>query len=504
MYMKTRKIYSKSLAAFLIIVAFTSCTDLFNEKDIKQNPNAPLTSQVNITPLMTGSLLGIGMLHEDSDVRIAYMWGGQLAGQSRQHQGFQNYTVAASTFGWTNYYNTGQNIRLIQQRASAVNNKVHLGAAQVMEALLFTKLISLWGDVPYSEAFDIENHPTPKYDGQLAVYAALVTLLNTAYTNLNSGIGKITGDFITGTAPKFEGVPARWAKFAKSLQARLYLHLKDFPNAVTAAKLGIDATSGDMLMPHGGAYQIDFNQNFSFFDFDRSGDTSFDAPAYLPTFMCTDLTSGTFTVDVAKRNAKTDETGMYYHFFQYEAETSGLDPNTVDGMFVATAPQPWLTFYETQFILAEALARQSATSVADPDAITALNAVRAGLATGYINGLTTGYASEGLIYTAYTAGDFTSAGVANPAAKSWTPQKALLTEIASEKFVVMLSQYEVFNELRRLRVAAPVVSLGIPIFNGTKYPERFIYPQNEINTNPNVPKVSGSAPDQFVKLPIFQ
>lgn len=498
--MKTKSIYNKSLAALIVILALTSCTDLFNAKDIKSNPNSALPSQVDIAPLTTGTLVGLGTLHEDTDVRIAYMWAGQLAGQSRQHQGFQNYTVSAGNFGWGNYFNVGANIRIIQAKASAINNLQHLGAAQVMEALLFTKLASLWGDVPYSEAFDLANHPTPKYDGQIAVYNALVALLDNAYTNLTTGGGNISGDFIFG------GNKTKWARAAKTLQARLYLHLKDYNNAVTAAGLGINSTAEDMLMPHGTAYQVDINLNFDFFHIDRPGDTSFDPPAYLPVFMCTDLATGTYTKDKAKRNAVTDESGLYFHFFKYGAESSnGLDPNTVNGMFVDVAPQPWLTFYENQLILAEALARKAGASAADQSAIDALNSVRAVLATGYINGQTTNYAAKGLTYTAYVVGDFNQGGVANPGTKFADGKTALLTEIAAEKFVTLLSQYESFNELRRLQSLTPKVDLGItPTPGQTKFPNRFIYPQNEINTNPNVPKVNGAVADQYAVLPIFQ
>lgn len=564
-----KKIISiKSLVALMSLTILASCSDLFNEKDIKNNPNAPLPSQVDITPLTTGTLVGLGTLHEDTDVRIAYMWSGQLLGQSRQHQGFWNYTVAASTFGWTNYYNTGQNIRLVMQRATAVNNKLHLGMAQVMEALLFTKLTSLWGDVPYSEAFDVVNHPTPKYDGQLSIYNSLITLLDNAYANLNSGVGAISGDFIYG------GDETKWAKAAKTLQARLYLHLKDYTNAKLSASKGINSTDDDMLMPHGSGYQIDLNLNNDFFDVDRPGDCSFDPPAYLPKFMCTNISTGKLTTDVAYRNAKTDESGIYYHFFQYGAETNGLDPNTVDGMFVGTAPQPWLTFYENQLILAEAIVRS--TGSVSQAAVDALNSVRNGLSRGYINGLKSGYSTisssgkiscstssadvigvktkftkqfvpgsqmldslenfigtvktitddthltlesnagvdvpqnrhflyNGLIYLDYLIADFSPGGIANPGTKFADAPTAFLTEVASQKFIVTLSQYESFSELRRLRVTpAPVISLGIPINNGTKYPARFIYPQNEINTNPNVPKVSGAVPDQFTALPVFQ
>src|ERR1041385_7900568 len=112
--MKT-KIYVKSLTVLIALVVFTSCTDLFKGSDLQQNPNAPVTSQVDIVPLTTGSLVLLGELHEDTDTRIAYMWGGQLLGQSRQHKGFQDYIVAASTFDWGNYYNAGQNIRIVQE-----------------------------------------------------------------------------------------------------------------------------------------------------------------------------------------------------------------------------------------------------------------------------------------------------------------------------------------------------------------------------------------------------
>jgi starch-binding outer membrane protein, SusD/RagB family len=568
--MKT-KIYSKVVVALIALVAFSSCNDLFNVSDIKKNPNAPQIDQVTITPLTTGTLVGLGNLHEDTDTRIAFMWAGQLAGQSRQHAGFQNYTVAASTFSWANYYNVLKNARLIRDKATVINNKLSVGVSQVIEAMVMLKLTSLYGDAPYSEALDDVAHPTPKYDGQIALYNTLIALLNTAYANLNSKVGSITGDFI------YHGSSAKWAAAAKSLQARMYLHLKDYPNAIASAAGGISSSANDMYMIHGVSQAVDFNMNYDFFDQARPGDTSFDPPAFLPVFMCTDITTGISTTDIAKRNAKTDETGLYFHYFQYAAESdSGLDPNTIDGMFISTAPHPLLTYYETQLIIAEANARLSTPNITD--AVIALNNVRAGLAKGDINGLTTNYPLLGmtgkitcatsstavvgastkftkefqvnsqmidsvgtyigtvfaitddthltlganaavnipknrkyqrnaLVYLGYQPTDFNSGGIANPLTgpnAGRTQQQALLYEIASQKFVVMLAQYEVFNELRRLQVATPAIGLAIPINIGTKYPARFIYPQNEVNTNPNVPKVSGSVPDQFVKLPIFQ
>jgi hypothetical protein len=61
-------------------------------------------------------------------------------------------------------------------------------------------------------------------------------------------------------------------------------------------------------------------------------------------------------------------------------------------------------------------------------------------------------------------------------------------------------QYEAFNDYRRLASALPVVQLPIPLYSGTNKPQRFIYPQAEINTNSNVPK---PLPNQFTKVTIF-
>jgi hypothetical protein len=227
--------------------------------------------------------------------------------------------------------------------------------------------------------------------------------------------------------------------------------------------------------------------NFDFFDISRPGDTGFDAPAFLPGFM------------VAHSNSKTNETALYNHYFikDYYAASS-LDPNTQDGMFTGDAPHPLLTYYETQFILAEAYARTNDI----PNALIALNNVRGGLRTGYINGKTilAGYQALGIKYDDYIAADFTPGGLANPVVSGRTQQTGLIYEILSQKYIVSLAQYDAFTDVRRCAKATPIVQLPIPIIAGTKAPQRFIYPQNETNTNPNTPKPS---PDQFTKIPIF-
>ena len=474
-----RSFSHKVTIALLGITLLSSCSDVFDEPSIKSNPNA--VTDVDVATLLSGTLLGVSLLHEDTDVRISAIWAGQLNGLARQHQGYADYIVSSQNFSWSPLYPAASQARLIQTKADAVGDKWTKGVGQVLEALLLAKATDLYGDVPYSQAFDDVKYPTPVFDKQADVYAALQVTLDNAIQNLGapSGLAFATQDFIFG------GNVGKWKAAAYTLKARLYLHMGDYAKAVTNATSGISSTAGDALVPHGTSQGVDYNQNYDFFRVNRAGDTGFDG-AYLPALMQSRIGSA---------NTKTNETALYNHYFKTGITATGsLDPNVVDGAFTANAPHPIITYYENQLILAEAQARLGVTD----KSLAALNLVRAGLASGYFNGKT--LSTTGLKYDPYVVSDFAPTGLANPT-KAASVQTALLYEIITQRYIYFLMQYEAFNDVRRLEKATPVVQLPIPLYSGTKKPERFIYPQGEVNTNPNVPK---PLPDQFQKVPIYQ
>lgn len=464
--------------ALLVTQFLGSCEQSFDQPDIQNNPNA--VTDVNVATLLAGTELGVSMLHEDTDVRIASMWAGELAGLSRAHQGFGQYIVSSQSFSWNVLYPVASQARLIQVKADALGDKWTKGVGQVLEALVIAKATSLYGDVPYSQAFDETNYPTPAFDKQADIYKALQTTLDNAIINLStpSGLAFAQQDFL------YKGNVAKWKAAANTLKARLYLHTAEYENAISSAAKGIKSKDGDMLIPHGTSLGVDLNQNYDFFRVNRAGDTGFDG-AYLPKLMQSRIASG---------NTKTDETALYNYYFKTGIIAPGsLDANTTDGAFMANSPHPILTYYENELIIAEAQARRNATS----ESLVALNAVRAGLAGGYLNGAT--IASTGRKYEPYTLNDFSATGIANPT-RAATVQLALLNDIIAQRYIVFLMQYEAFNDYRRLATATPIVQLPIPLYVGSRKPQRFIYPQSEIATNPNVPT---PLPDQFTNVPIF-
>jgi hypothetical protein len=93
------------------------------------------------------------------------------------------------------------------------------------------------------------------------------------------------------------------------------------------------------------------------------------------------------------------------------------------------------------------------------DALTALNAVRAELATKFPGGT----------YDAFVAGDFAT-------------DPLLLSEIILEKYKTLNGQTEAWNDMTRL--GNP---FGLSPIQGSEFPQRFLYPQSEVNANENIP-----------------
>ena len=107
---------------------------------------------------------------------------------------------------------------------------------EVMQVMAYHQLVTVFGDIPYSEALDAEN-PSPAYDDDATIYSDLMSRLNTAISDLNSG-----SSGFSATADVFYGgnVDA-WVKFANSLKMRMAIQLTDADPG--AAQTAIEAAS---------------------------------------------------------------------------------------------------------------------------------------------------------------------------------------------------------------------------------------------------------------------
>ena len=447
--MKTNKYIALGLCT--LALSFSSCEDYL---EVNDNPNqAPDAPTENV---MTSAMVSAMVAHSGEDARLAGMWTQQFTGVDRQYAAFDVYNVTSADFDWGKYYyGTIEQLKIVIEKSTAAGKPLDLGIAKVMQAHSYGMLASVYGDIPFSEANKFEDGiDNPKFDGQVSVYAGVQTLLDDAISNLQNSTG------LTASADLFYGSDAsKWLALAYTLKARFYMHTKEYPKALTAAGSGITDAAGNWMTSHGTAYNQDMNLYYSFLQADREG-YMIAQGAYLPSIL--DPASTTY-----RGNTKTDETARYDDIYMDDPNAPGTLILNHNAMWAASAPFALATAKETHLIMAEVNARNNA----DQAAVDHLNHVRAILKASYSAGT----------YDDYVLLDFTpTAGMADEGKGSVNAN--LLYEIVQEKYASLVGQMEAFNDLRRTDNL-----IGLTAKGSQGLPQRFSYPQDELNSNTNAP-----------------
>lgn len=474
----------KRLSTYISILALALVMDSCKKmtEGLDTSPNSPIDAPADL--VLNGAQVASILVYEGTMARSAGIFAGSFTGVDRQYISLNNYISTAPDYddAWDNLYSRViYQAKIVETKSLAVNNKTMVGIAQVMQAQAFGLAADLWGDVPFSEVGDPVAYPQPKFDTQAEVYTGVQTLLDDAITNLTANVGVNPGakDIFYG------GDRNKWIAAAHTLKARFYLHTKDYDNAITQANLGITSAANNMMAAHGSTYASDFNVFYSFLTYDRPGYMNAEA-ATLPKLL--DSSDPLYRGD-----AKTDETARFGFYYQTGLNTGDIDPNVLvdfdwgtpsseNGFFGATTPFPLVTFEENQLILAESHLKKAAPD--ETAALAALNTYRAYMNTGA--NISPGYLANGYQYLPYLAIDFLPLGMQNP--DNLSSAQALLVEIIEEKYVALLGQIEQFNDVRRTKNL-----LGILPNTGTQLPQRFLYPQSELNSNVNTPVQAAGA-----------
>ena len=468
-------IYTITLSLSLIFI--TSCEDIL--EGINDNPNDIIVSDVEERLFLTGIQLANVQLNCGHLNRIGGMYSGQLIGYSSLYSNIYGFSLSTaesnSEWGYI-YVNIMSNTRHIINNS---NNQLLVGIAKVIEAHAVGTGASLFGDIPYSEAGNLEISD-PIFDSQLDVYRDVITLLDNAISDLNSvGTGSISEDIYFG------GEKAKWIAAAYTLKARFYLHQKDYSNAFTAAQNGISSADGDMVYnPPGNAGSGDRNLFWTILEGSRSGDigNSDQGESYLIQMLDASNT-------LSRNNSKTDETARKGF---YTIDSSGGVANK--GIIEETQPQNMVTFFENELILAECAARNGNLS----DGLPYLNNVRAWMNTG--GHLNSNFQSEAYSYLPYNGADFASGGIENTDAVD--SKTAFLREVIEERYVSGFGMHIPYNDSRRLRKSDANIAVPYVLFDGPQsgpWPERMPYATTEINSNSNSP---ADDPGIFVKTEV--
>jgi hypothetical protein len=305
----------------------------------------------------------------------------------------------------------------------------------------------LYGDVPFSEAVQPNEFPEPAYDAQATVVAGGISLIESGITKV--GAATIAAGY--GGA-RLEG--GTWAEAAHTLAARYALASGNNALAISHATQGISSRASDLVTQQGNAQ---YNRNLMYqFVIDQRQDYLVATDSHLANLLDVNNTDKT-------RALTTPGDELIFASYFLRDGTYG-DPsyrtlvNTNNGgRYAATASMPIATYYENELILAEAKLGSD-----DSGARGHLNNVRTVLAAQY-----------GSNATGFPASSSTGA--------------ALKMEVLEEKYITLIGELVAYHDLRRTGNFIGVPNKLTGDQSATGFPQRFLYPQNEVDTNSNVP-----------------
>lgn len=454
--MKIKSIYI--VLAGILVLTTSACKKALDESNV--NPNASEAAQPDY--LLTAAIKATSDTYwgttnnMNSSLLFVQHWA------KIQYTDPDRYIFANTDFQdlWTISYGKGiVNLNQIIKMADASSNPNYKGVALVLRSWLFTLLTDAYGNVPYSQAGNIDQYLLPKYDTQKEVYEGILKDLKTAQDALDPAGTAIAGDII------YANSIASWKKFANSLRLRVALRIADREPALAKQTIdAIQAEGGSYISANAENAQLVYkaspNQNPISNLFDTRDDYRLSKTI---VDQLTALNDPRLPIYVSKAAATQLYTGVPNGLLTGDAAALGLTRTSKPGTYflAPAAPAVIISYAEVLFDRAEAAAR--------------------------------GFTSEdaAALYGQAVEASLTQYGVATADIAAYKALPAVQynpanykKSIGDQKWIALFGQgLEAFAEWRRLDypTLTPAVAGSL---NGT-IPVRFIYPGTEQSLNPD-------------------
>ncbi len=198
----------------LAMMGMVSC-NVFDLDPYLENPNAVSPEDADVSFLYNNIQLSMAGIYNST-------WG-FAGGTSRMiaATGAFNYQSAYTPTGFNGIWNAAYagiipDIDAMIPKAEEIGLDIHVGSAKIMKAYTLLILVDMFGDVPYSEAFQGTEVISPVRDADADVYAAAEALLDEAIADLSD---------TEASAPAvdifYDGDPAKWLALANTLKLRI-------------------------------------------------------------------------------------------------------------------------------------------------------------------------------------------------------------------------------------------------------------------------------------------
>lgn len=471
------------ICSLFCLLMTTSCTKDFEE--INTNPNAPNSVQPSLLLRQVIYDFGEQMSYEG-------FVAGDLLSQHRtalDFNLFDRHALKSPQLGgnpWPIFYTNLRDNEIILTQSKAVETfAVYEGPALILKAYMAAGLTDLFGDVPYSEAFDgVNGNVTPAYDSQEAIYTGTGGILE----SLDAGIAAIEayddvialeGDILFG------GNLDAWITFANSLKIKSLLRISN----------KIDVSEELQTLFTEGNY-ISENSANAVFNFTNTDPNSFRlAQLRIGDFNNFVLSETMEEILIAKNDTRI---GQFFRPFEnatseeYNGLINGIDASqtsieladyslsgTAFREDTSTLDANFMTAWETYFNLAEAAER--------------------GLISADAQSL---YETGVALAFAYWQTELPSEYLTGPAAYD-APETSRLEQIITQKWIAnLINGYEGWIEWRR--TGFPAFKPVAASLNDGLIPVRMPYPAEEEALNAeNYQQAAAATNGNSINIPVW-
>lgn len=481
--MKTMRLSAALLVGALSLSA-VGCDDFL---DVNENPNAPQTVSANLylspmlhwmvtSPQFDGRFIG----------RYTQQW--YLPGTTFSTWDRMGYDPSSDNGGqlWRDvYWNIGQNLVDMMQKAEAEERWDLLGVGYVIKAWGWQQLTNVHGELIIKQAFD-QTRFTFDYDSEEFAYQEIQRLLSEAIKYLERNDGAVDPAYLGRTDRIYGGDRTKWLKLAYGMLA---LNLNHFSNkssykpqdVIAAVDKSFTSNADDALLAFPGTVNDDTN----FWSRTRNNLTNYRQTRFVVGLMDGTEFGGAVDPRMSRMLSPSPDgvyRGLDINTLNFGGLAAAQQPNNFFGypgagglglpsryIFSEKSRLPIMTYSQLQFIKAEAAFRAG-------DRATALAAYRNGVA-AHIDFVNARNRDDNQTPTQITAAE-RDAFLANPNIVPSASQLTL-THIMSQKYIAQWGwgHVELWTDMRRYNYTNIDPASGRQVYPGFVLPVN-LFPDN--------------------------
>ncbi len=246
---------SSRLGAIITVLVMAGCSAFV---DINEDPNNP--TEPNLSLLLPSTQHSLAGHFNGATAAGGVNGGATTVSQYIASGNLNRWNQTGTTFStaWAGFYTgTLPDLETIIQVGTEQQEWGYVGIAKLEKAYLYSIMVDLWGDIPYSEAGgDFGN---PVFDDGATIYNSLFDLIDEGLADLNRGFN------VSASADIFyQGSQDKWVRMGNSLKLKLYnqIRLVD-PNRAATGIAGLISSGAPLIEDNSQDFTFQYGTNIS-------------------------------------------------------------------------------------------------------------------------------------------------------------------------------------------------------------------------------------------------